>query len=72
MAVIYTDLHALPPVTCIFLPSGAIFVYIVKKPQETVDSHHGKGDHAWEGDLCMGKESHPPQSNGNVKMKGEG
>lgn len=28
MAIIYIDLHALPPVSCIFLPSRAGFVYI--------------------------------------------
>jgi len=27
-AIIYMDLHPLLPVICIFLPSGAIFVYI--------------------------------------------
>lgn len=42
-----------------------------KKPQEEVVSRHGKGDHTWEWDLCVGKELQLPQSNRKVKMKGE-
>lgn len=42
-----------------------------KKPQEKVVSRCGKGNYAWEQELCMWKESQLPQCNGRGEMKRE-